>query len=146
MPFKYNGQRRTIRFGKFDLVLLRRPHLHDALPLLDDEGRPGRRVLDLAVGPREDLLRVLHDLHVLVVEGVGALAAPHALRVARGEAQAALRALVSGGAERPVDAVSDPSFGGVGQYFSDARRRPRQMVPELRDALLFGDAHAAEAL
>ena len=83
---------------------------------------------------------------VLVVEGVGALAAPHALRVARGEAQAALRALVSGGAERAVDAVPYTSFCGVGQYFSDARRGATQMIPELRDALLLRDAHAAEAL
>ena len=38
MPFKNNGQRRSIRLRELDLVLLGRPDLHDALTFLDDDG------------------------------------------------------------------------------------------------------------
>ena len=62
MALEHDGQRRPVRLRELDLVLLGGADLHDALALLDHKGRPGRRVLDLPVGPRKNFLRVLHDL------------------------------------------------------------------------------------
>jgi len=62
MPFKHDGQRRPVGLGKFDFILFGGADLHDALPLLDDEGRARGSVLHLPVGPRKYFLSVLHDL------------------------------------------------------------------------------------
>ena len=62
MALEHDGQRRPVGLGKFDFILFGGADLHDALALLDHERRPGRSVLHLPVGPREDLLRMLHDL------------------------------------------------------------------------------------
>ena len=60
MPFEHDWERWTITLRELDLVLLRSTHLHNALPFLDHKGRARGSVLDLAVGPREDLLGMLH--------------------------------------------------------------------------------------
>ena len=62
MALEHDGQRRPVALRELDLVLFGGAHLYNSFTLLDDERSPGRRVLHLPVGPRENLLRVLHDL------------------------------------------------------------------------------------
>ena len=60
MALEHDGQRRPVGLRKLDLVLLGGADLHNSFTFFHNEGRARGSVLDLPVGPREDLLRVLH--------------------------------------------------------------------------------------
>ena len=135
MLLEADGERGAVGLGELDLVLLGRAEADDVLALLDDEGRAGGGVLDLAVGHGEDLLGVLHDADVVVVERVG-LPTAHALRVARRHLEARRRALVRG-LDDLVDAVLDALLL-VGRT-SRRRARSARGLPVLGDLLLLGD-------
>ena len=69
MPLEHDWQRRPVALRELDFILFGGAHLHNSFTFFHNEGRPGRSVLDLAVGPRKNFLGMLHHFDLRVVDG-----------------------------------------------------------------------------